>query len=177
MVIKLNCSNMQVVKRINTGYGLPADIWSLGCTVLEMLTGQIPYSPLECVCIVLLLLCLCSLFCLKFSSVFTIFCSDFNSNLSLNERTVFYENVKYWMVKIKIYSNVTFFFFFFIKVMIFLSNHYFFIGFLSNHITFETFNLDHPCMVAWFKLVSLSLISTLLLEKPALIVDTPLSLP
>lgn len=43
--------------------------------------------------------------------------------------------------------------------MIFLSNHYFFIGFLSNHITFETFNLDHPCMVAWFKLVSLSLIN------------------
>lgn len=41
---------MQVVKGKNQGYGLPADIWSLGCTVLEMLTGQIPYSPLECVC-------------------------------------------------------------------------------------------------------------------------------
>lgn len=46
---------MQVVKGKNKGYGLPADIWSLGCTVLEMLTGQIPYSNLECVCVILLL--------------------------------------------------------------------------------------------------------------------------
>ncbi|XP_073140447.1 mitogen-activated protein kinase kinase kinase 1-like [Henckelia pumila] len=37
----------EVVKRRNHGYGRAADIWSLGCTVLEMLTGQIPYSHLE----------------------------------------------------------------------------------------------------------------------------------
>ncbi|XP_022768242.1 mitogen-activated protein kinase kinase kinase 1-like [Durio zibethinus] len=38
----------EVVNQKGQGYGLPADIWSLGCTVLEMLTRQIPYSHLEC---------------------------------------------------------------------------------------------------------------------------------
>ncbi|XWS15077.1 hypothetical protein CRYUN_Cryun35bG0063300 [Craigia yunnanensis] len=38
----------EVVNQKSKGYGIPADIWSLGCTVLEMLTRQIPYSNLEC---------------------------------------------------------------------------------------------------------------------------------
>ncbi|KAM7250891.1 hypothetical protein ACFE04_022774 [Oxalis oulophora] len=37
----------EVVNGKNEGYGLTADIWSLGCTVLEMLTSQHPYYPLE----------------------------------------------------------------------------------------------------------------------------------
>lgn len=37
----------EVVNRKNSGYGLPADIWSLGCTVLEMLSSRVPYSHLE----------------------------------------------------------------------------------------------------------------------------------
>ncbi|XP_071731373.1 mitogen-activated protein kinase kinase kinase 1-like isoform X2 [Rutidosis leptorrhynchoides] len=38
----------EVVNQKHKGYGLAADIWSLGCTVLEMLTRRIPYSPMEC---------------------------------------------------------------------------------------------------------------------------------
>ncbi|ONI34915.1 hypothetical protein PRUPE_1G505700 [Prunus persica] len=37
----------EVVNRKHQGYGLPADIWSLGCTVLEMLTRRFPYHNLE----------------------------------------------------------------------------------------------------------------------------------
>ncbi|CAI9114662.1 OLC1v1015435C1 [Oldenlandia corymbosa var. corymbosa] len=37
----------EVVSSKNQGYGLAADIWSLGCTVLEMLTRQFPYSNFE----------------------------------------------------------------------------------------------------------------------------------
>ncbi|KAL1366269.1 hypothetical protein HN51_014112 [Arachis hypogaea] len=37
----------EVVNLKNDGYGLAADIWSLGCTVLEMLIRKPPYSDLE----------------------------------------------------------------------------------------------------------------------------------
>ncbi|KAL5857226.1 hypothetical protein ACOSQ3_004684 [Xanthoceras sorbifolium] len=37
----------EVVNLKNHGYGLAADIWSLGCSVLEMLTRRPPYSHLE----------------------------------------------------------------------------------------------------------------------------------
>ncbi|XP_057416981.1 mitogen-activated protein kinase kinase kinase 1-like [Lotus japonicus] len=37
----------EVVNLKNEGYGLAADIWSLGCTVLELLIRQPPYSDLE----------------------------------------------------------------------------------------------------------------------------------
>ncbi|KAK9758224.1 hypothetical protein RND81_01G216300 [Saponaria officinalis] len=37
----------EVIHNNNQGYGLAADIWSLGCTVLEMLTRHVPYYPLE----------------------------------------------------------------------------------------------------------------------------------
>ncbi|GAB2224018.1 hypothetical protein Drorol1_Dr00004764 [Drosera rotundifolia] len=37
----------EVVNQKNKGYGHLADIWSVGCTVLEMLTRLVPYHPLE----------------------------------------------------------------------------------------------------------------------------------
>ncbi|XP_006494294.2 mitogen-activated protein kinase kinase kinase 1-like isoform X2 [Citrus sinensis] len=37
----------EVVNSKNGGYGLPADIWSVGCTVLEMLTRCRPYFGVE----------------------------------------------------------------------------------------------------------------------------------
>ncbi|KAK1440324.1 hypothetical protein QVD17_06149 [Tagetes erecta] len=37
----------EVVNNGSKGYGLAADIWSLGCAVLEMLTRKVPYSHLE----------------------------------------------------------------------------------------------------------------------------------
>lgn len=57
-VVFLNLAvQLQVVNGKNHGYGLPADIWSLGCTVLEMLTRQMPYLDLDWVCSMHVLIC------------------------------------------------------------------------------------------------------------------------
>ncbi|GMY32950.1 MAPK/ERK kinase kinase 1 [Fagus crenata] len=37
----------EVINKKYGGYGLPADIWSLGCTVLEMSNRNIPYSDMN----------------------------------------------------------------------------------------------------------------------------------
>ncbi|KDO46170.1 hypothetical protein CISIN_1g032711mg [Citrus sinensis] len=46
-VSRWNSLTDQVVNSKNGGYGLPADIWSVGCTVLEMLTRCRPYFGVE----------------------------------------------------------------------------------------------------------------------------------
>ncbi|EEF34555.1 mitogen-activated protein kinase kinase kinase 1-like [Ricinus communis] len=43
----LNWMAPEVLNPERGGYGVEADIWSLGCTVLEMLTRKIPYFDLE----------------------------------------------------------------------------------------------------------------------------------